>query len=56
MKYFLLVLPVMAMGCASTYDRGTADYYYGQRPTYAYGYGYNEGAYSRPYYGGENCG
>ena len=49
------------------YGQSTAGGYYGggyqgQYPAYASGYGsrsdygYNEGYYGRPYYGGENCG
>ena len=61
MKYLLLALPLIAVGCASEYDPGYARGYYGTSyyggyPTYSSRYAYNEGYYQRPYYGGENCG
>lgn len=61
MKYLLLALPLIAVGCASEYDPGyTTGYYgtgyYGGEPTYSSRYAYDGGNYQRPYYGGENCG
>jgi hypothetical protein len=56
MRYLLLLLPLLAVGCADTYDRGYAGDYYGRSPTYASGYGYNDSYYGRPYRGAENCG
>ncbi len=57
MRYLLLLLPLVAAGCADNYDRGYAGDYYGRSPSYAAGYGYNGGYYSGgQYYGGENCG
>jgi hypothetical protein len=62
MRYLLLLLPLIAVGCAD-YGPGYAGGYYGRYPAYAAGYGYNggygyrEGYYGAPYYyGGENCG
>ena len=57
MRYLLLLLPLIAVGCADYNGRGYASDYYGRYPAYAAGYGYNnDGYYGRPYYGGENCG
>ena len=58
MKNLFLALPLVTVACAGTYGGEYAgNRYYSQYPTYAYGYGSNEGGYSgRPYYGGENCG
>ncbi len=57
MKYLLLALPLVAAGCAGTYQPGYAGNYSGRYSgQYASGYGYDEGNYARPYYGGENCG
>ncbi len=56
MKYLLLFLPLVAAGCTGSYDRGYAGSYPGGYREYASDYGYYEGQYGRPYYGGENCG
>jgi hypothetical protein len=63
MRYLLVLLPLLAVGCADTYGSGYAydngGYY---SPRYASAYGYNgrdnDSYYGRPtgYYGGENCG
>jgi hypothetical protein len=59
LKYLLLALPLVTVACTGAYGDGyVGNSYYSQYPTYAYGYGSNEGGYyyGRPYYGGENCG
>ena len=68
MKYLVLLLPLVAAGCADSYDRGyaagydsgypSARGYDSGYPSYASGYGYNDGYYGRRdrYYGRENCG
>ena len=56
MKYLLLALPLIASACASDYDRGYAQGYYGQYPAYPSNYASTQGYYGQPYYGGENCG
>jgi hypothetical protein len=75
MRHMLLLLPLVAVGCAQNYDaygrpyggysggydtRYPASSYYsqdtGRYPAYASRYGYTEGYYGQPYYGGENCG
>ncbi len=48
MKYLLLALPLIAVGCAAEYDPGyTAGYYrtgyYGGQPNYSSRYAYDEG-------------
>jgi hypothetical protein len=56
MRYVLLLLPLIAIGCADGYERGYAgDDYYASPNYYAEGYGYS-GYYDRHYYGEENCG
>ena len=56
-RYMLLLIPLVAAGCAQGYDAYGRPYgYSGSYPAYASGYGYTGGYYSRPYYGSENCG
>ncbi|MEJ0020851.1 MAG: hypothetical protein WDN25_30725 [Acetobacteraceae bacterium] len=63
MKHLLLLLPLVAVGCADEYGRGYAAGYAEPPayPSYAAGYG-NDAGYvtrppvARPYAGGENCG
>ncbi len=57
MRYFFLLLPLIAAGCAGGYNQGYAGDY-GRYPAYAsgYGYGYNDSNYTRQYVSGENCG
>jgi hypothetical protein len=54
MRYLVLLLPLIAAGCAD-YDRGYA-YDYGRSPTYDSRYASGYGSYNRGYYGSENCG
>jgi hypothetical protein len=59
MRYFAIVLPLLAVGCADNYGGGYAYDNAGPYPArYASGYGYGDGYYGSPsgYYGGENCG
>jgi len=54
MRYVLVLLPLLAAGCA---DRYYGDYAYGDDYRYGPRYASNyDGYYGRPYYGGENCG
>jgi len=55
-KYLLLLLPVIAVGCSDGYNQRYAGDYYGRGPAYASGYG-GQGYYAGSgYNGGENCG
>lgn len=53
MRYLLVLLPLVAVGCADTDSA-----YYGYSPTSAYasGYGYGGSYYTSPAYDEDNCG